>query len=152
MPSSAGGYSSPERFDRNDPDRKQIIGNWGYLLQTRKQTYQDIKTRFDREFAEEIIYYTYNSSHINRYFSKDCLSVFQASSFEVVEHQITFPFNPTTAIQQALERRWPGYTQFGNSGVLAVLQCSTSIGLIVSLSKKLLKLARICQGLLLFFR
>lgn len=80
----------PELFDRNDPDRKQIIGPWGHLLQTRQQTYQDISTRFDRELAEEIIYYTYNSNHINRYFSEDYLSVFQGSAFEVIEHQITF--------------------------------------------------------------
>jgi len=112
----------PERFDRNEPARKQIFAPWGHLLQTRQQTYQDISNRFDREFAEEIIYYTYNSNHINRYFSEDYLSVFQASSFDVIEHQITFPCNPNVIIQQALEQRYPGYAQFGNNGVLAVLQ------------------------------
>lgn len=112
----------PERFDRNDPDRKQIFAPWGHLLQTRQQTYQDISNRFDREFAEEIIYYTYNSNHINRYFSEDYLCIFKASSFDVIEHQITFPFNPTSALQLALERRWPGYTQFSNNGILAILE------------------------------
>ena len=114
----------PERFDLNDPARKQIFGLWGHLLQTRQQTYQDILKRFDRDFAEEIVYYTYNSNHINRYFSEDYLCAFQASSFEVVEHQITFPFNPSPAMQQALEQRYPGYGQFGNNGVLALLRRS----------------------------
>lgn len=62
--------------------------------------------------------------------------MFQAPSVEVVEHQITFPLNPTTAIQQALERRWPKCKQFGNNGVLAVLQRSANRGLIVSNSNK----------------
>jgi len=55
-------------------------------------------------------------------FSEDYLSVFKASTFDVVEHQITFPCNPNVIIQQALEQRHPGYAQFGNNGVLAVLQ------------------------------
>ena len=63
----------PERFDRNDPVCKQMFGPWGHLLQSRQQTYQDISTRFDCEFAEEIIYYTLNSYHINRYFNEDYL-------------------------------------------------------------------------------
>jgi len=117
----------PERFDRNDPDRKQIFAPWGHLLQTRQQTYQDICTRFDREFAEEIIYYTYNSNHINRYFSEDYLSVFQASTFAIIEHQITFPFNASPEVQQALEARYPRYSQFNNNGVLAMLQRPLSV-------------------------
>ena len=112
----------PERFDRNDPARKQIFGPWGHLLQTRQQTYQDISTRFDREFAEEIIYYTYNSNHINRYFSEDYPYFFQLSQFKVLEHYITFEFNTSKEIQQALEKRFSGYTQFSNNGILAVLQ------------------------------
>jgi len=121
---------TPERFDRNDPARKQIFAPWGHLLQTRQQTYQDICTRFDREFAEEIIYYTYNSNHINRYFSEDYLSVFQASSFDIIEHQITFPCNPNDVVKRALEQRYPGHFQFGNNGVLAVLQRSGGSNLI----------------------
>jgi len=112
----------PERFDCDDSAREQIFGPWGHLLQTRKQTYEDILKRFDRDFAEEIIYYAYNSNHINRYFSEDYLSAFQVSSFAVVEHQITFPCNPSPSLQQALEQRYPGYAQFGNNGILALLQ------------------------------
>lgn len=98
----------PERFDRNDPAHKQIFVPWGHLLQTRLQTYQEISNPFDLEFAEEIIHYKYNSNHINRYFSENYLSVFQASFFEVIEHLITFPFNAKN-VQQAFEQRYPGY-------------------------------------------
>ena len=107
----------PERFDRNDPARKQIFIPWGHLLQTHLQTYQEISNPFDLEFAEEIIYYPYNSNHINRYFSEDYLSVFQASTFEIIELQITFPFNTKNVVQQALKQRYPGYVQFSNNGV-----------------------------------
>ena len=40
----------------------------------------------------------------------------------MVEYQITFPRNPTAEIQFALESRFPGYTQFGNNGIYAILQ------------------------------
>ena len=99
----------PERFDCDDPARQQLFAPWGHLLQTRKQTYGDFLKRFDRDFAEQIIYYTYNSSHINRYFSEDYLTAFRASSFAVVEHQITFTCSPIPSVQQALEQRHPGY-------------------------------------------
>ena len=112
----------PDRFDQSNPACKQIFLPWMHLLQTRLQTYQDILRRFDRDFAEEIVYYTYNSGHINRYFSEDYLGIFQSSSFEVLEYQITFPFNASPEVQQALEARYPGYSQFNNNGVLAMLQ------------------------------
>lgn len=124
----------PERFDLRDPLRQQIFVPWGHLLQTRQQTYQDILKRFDRDFAEEIVYYTYNSNHINRYFSEDYLCMFEASSLHVVKYMITFPMDPSHALQQALEQRWPGYTHFGNNGVLCVLQRSAGDGMILSSS------------------
>ena len=120
----------PERFDSNDPARKQIFVPWGNLSQTRLQTYQEISNRFDLEFAEEIIYYTYNSNHINRCSSEDCWSVFQSSTFDIIEHQITFPFNTKNVVQQALEQRHPGYVQISKLGVLAVLQRSGGSNLI----------------------
>ena len=60
--------------------------------------------------------------------------MFTASSFHVVEHMLTFSMGPSHALQQALEQRWPGYTHFGNNGVLAVLKRSAGCGMNLSSS------------------
>jgi SAM-dependent methyltransferase len=112
----------PERFDRKLPHQSCIFKPWGHLLQSRAQTYIDIRDRFDAPFAEDVIYNTYNSNHINRYFSEDYRVIFDGSGFDVVEYQITFPRNPAAELQAALESRFPGYTQFGNNGIYAILQ------------------------------
>jgi SAM-dependent methyltransferase len=55
----------PERFDTQLPQHSYIFKPWGHLLQSRSQLFADIKSRFDGTFAEEVIYNTYNSNHIN---------------------------------------------------------------------------------------
>jgi hypothetical protein len=112
----------PDRFDTQLPHQCYIFKPWGHLLQSRSQTYIDIRNRFDAAFAEEVIYNTYNSNHINRYFSEDYRVVFDESEFDIVEYQITFPRNPAAGLQAALESRFPGYTQFGNNGIYAILR------------------------------
>jgi len=112
----------PDRFDQQLREQSYIFGPWGHLLQTRSQAFLDLRRRFDGAFAEEVIYNTYNSNHINRYFSEDYRICFDASGFQIVEYQITFPRNPSPDLQVALESRFPGYTQFGNNGIFAILQ------------------------------
>ena len=112
----------PSRFDRQLPEQSYIFKPWGHLLQSRSQAYLDIKSRFDGVFAEEVIYSAYNSNHINRYFSEDYRLIFDESGFEIVDYRVTFPRNPTAALQAALESRFPGYTQFGNNGIYAILR------------------------------
>ena len=111
----------PERFDQNNPQQSYVFEPWGHLLNSRLQAFQNLAARFDCEFAEEVIYYTFNSDHINRYFSEDYLLAFQASPFVVDHCQLSFPFVPPVDIQQALERRCYGYTQFANNGIFALL-------------------------------
>jgi SAM-dependent methyltransferase len=115
----------PERFDQSNPQQSYVFEPWGHLLNSRLQAFQDLTARFDAEFAEEVIYYTYNSDRINRYFSEDYLLVFQASPFVVDHCQLSFPFVPPVDIQQALERRYPGYVQFANNGIFALLSKSS---------------------------
>lgn len=112
----------PERFDRSRAEQSYIFKPWGHLLQSRSETYMDIYNRFDKDFAEEIIYNTYNSNHINRYFSEDYFNIIQASEFEILEYQITFPRHPTPDIQAKLEAKFPGYKEFSNNGIYAILQ------------------------------
>ena len=112
----------PKRFDRSLNHQNYIFKPWGHLLQSRKTTFKDISQRFDTEFAEEIIYNTYNSNHINRYFSEDYKIIFESSEFEISEYQITFPSNPNAEIQHALEMSFPGYKEFSNNGIYAILK------------------------------
>ena len=74
-----------------------------------------------REFAEEVIYYTYNSDHINRYFSEDYIMAFKESLFDCKEVQLTFPTQPSAEMQAALKQANPGYEQFANNGIFALL-------------------------------
>jgi len=112
----------PERFDKKLQHQSYIFKPWGHLLQNRSYTYIDIRNRFDAPFAEEVIYNTYNSNHINRYFSEDYRVIFDNSEFDIVEYQITFPQIPTSEIQATLESKFPGYTQFSNNGIYAILR------------------------------
>jgi hypothetical protein len=112
----------PDRFDKRLLEQSFIFKPWGHLLQSRSQVYLDLSSRFDSSFAEEVIYNTYNSNHINRYFSEDYRVCFDASGFEIVDYQITFLRNPADGLQAILESRFPGYTQFGNNGIYALLQ------------------------------
>jgi len=45
----------PDRFDTQLPQQSYIFGPWGHLLQSRSQTFSDIRSRFDSAFAEEVI-------------------------------------------------------------------------------------------------
>ena len=115
----------PERFESCLSNQPQIFQPWEHLILTRAQAFEVIKDRFDAVFAEEIIYYTYNSDHINRYFSEDYLMAFKASPFEIVHHQLTYQMQPPPQIQDALQKRYSGYSQFSNNGILAVLENSS---------------------------
>ena len=81
-----------------------------------------LKQRFDSDFAEEVVYYTYNSDHINRYFSEDYLMVFEESPFIIREARLTFPAQISAEMQAALQQANPGYQQFSNNGILGLLE------------------------------
>jgi len=112
----------PDRFEARRSNQPQIFQPWEHLLLTRAQAFKAIKDRFDAEFAEEIIYYAYNSDHINRYFSEDYLNVFEASPLDIQQYQLTFHNQPPAEIEAALKQKYPGYSQFSNNGILALLQ------------------------------
>ena len=112
----------PERFGKAEDERFSIFQPWEHLLLTRYQAYEVLTKRFDKEFAEEIIYYTYNSDHINRYFSEDYKLAFSSSPLMVKMYEKTFPTLPTEKIQSALESKYCGYKEFSNNGILALLK------------------------------
>ena len=111
----------PARFGEAPNIQCPIFQPWEHLLLTRSQAYQALKARFDSSFAEEVIYYAYSSGHINRYFSEDYLLSFQESSFTVEQAQMSFLTHPPEDVQAKLQQRFPGYSQFANNGLFAVL-------------------------------
>jgi SAM-dependent methyltransferase len=111
----------PARFGEAPNSQSPIFQPWEHLLLTRSQAYEVLKDRFDSTFAEEVIYYTYNSDHINRYFSEDYFLAFRESPFVVQQAQGTFLTQLAESVQARLEQRFPGYRQFANNGIYAVL-------------------------------
>ena len=116
----------PSRFESSQSNKDQIFRPWEHLLLSRSQAFKVIRDRFDAELAEEVIYYTYNSDHINRYFSEDYQMAFEASPFEIIQYKLTFQLQPPSQIQEDLQQRFPGYSQFSNNGVLGFLRNSAS--------------------------
>jgi len=112
----------PSKFRQTADEQNWIFKPWEHLLLTRSQAFHVMKDRFDSAFAEEVIYYTYNSDHINRYFSEDYLMAFQASLFAINQFQLTFLSTPPPDVQTALEQRNPGYKQFAKKGILGLLR------------------------------
>lgn len=112
----------PDRFDTQLSHQSYIFRPWGHLLQNREQVFADICSRFDTDFADEVIYSTWNTTHINRYFSEDYRIIFEHSGFELLEYHETYLYPPMSEIQAELESRFPGYKQFSNNGIYAILR------------------------------
>ena len=76
----------------------------------------------DAESATRIVYFVYNSSHINRFFVEDYLDFMNMSKFDV--NDVTgYGFTAVPPeIQSRLESSYPGRNNFCNNGILAVLQ------------------------------
>ena len=108
--------SIPKRFQIQE-GTDYIFKPYGHLLQTRKSVYADLKQRFDSSFAEEVVYYTYNSPHINRYFTDDYCSFFTQSAFQIDSLLLTFVNHPAPNLQKALCERYPSYSNFANNGI-----------------------------------
>ncbi|AII42044.1 hypothetical protein KR100_01310 [Synechococcus sp. KORDI-100] len=114
----------PSRFAEPKNTLCPIFQPWEHLLLSRIEAYKALKERFDGEFADEVIYYTFNSDHINRYFSEDYLFTFENSPFDCRKIQLTFPCKPSIELQRSLEQANPGYQHFTNNGIFALLEKS----------------------------
>lgn len=105
----------PERFARDATT--PILLPWEHLLKNRRTLHQDLEQRFDRAFADELIYHTYNSPHINRYFTEDFVHIINLSKFHVTKMGRSFFWPMPEGYQAALERACPGYHWFDNQGM-----------------------------------
>lgn len=99
-----------------------IFEPWEHLLLNRIEAYKILRDRFNGDFADEVVYYAFNSGHINRYYTEDYLFAFDDSPFICRDIQLTFPVQPSLELQGALEQANPGYKHFSNNGIFALLE------------------------------
>jgi SAM-dependent methyltransferase len=105
----------PDRFQKTDPTK--ILQPWEHLLKSRYQLHHDITARYDREFADEVVYNVFNNPHINRYFTEDYIHIFRNSMFQLDKFYLTFSVPVGELEQKQLERQQPGYKLFSNMGL-----------------------------------
>ncbi|MBS3821828.1 MAG: methyltransferase domain-containing protein [Planctomycetes bacterium] len=97
------------------------IPPFGHLLMSPGQMYDYLMQHTDRQAAAEMVYYIYNSPHLNRYFTEDYATFVQRSAFEVVRIEGTFPVQLAPDGQRKLQTACRGHTQFANNGLLMLL-------------------------------
>jgi hypothetical protein len=78
--------------------------------------------RTDKETADLIVYYVYNSPHINRFFTEDYIDFFQQSAFTIQKLELTFSKAIDRNTQSKLEQLHPKRKHFQNNGILVLLQ------------------------------
>ena len=98
------------------------IPPWGHLLMRPPELCRYLYQHTDKETADAITHYVYNSPHINRFFTEDYVEFINQSSFLVKRLEPIGLIKIENNTQQTLEKFYPGRTQFANNGILAVLE------------------------------
>lgn len=98
------------------------IPPWGHLVMRPAELLRHLGSVTDREAASEIVYYVYQSSHINRLFTEDYVAYFQESGFAIERCDATFATPVPPELQRELERLHPGRRRFANNGMLVVMR------------------------------
>jgi len=99
------------------------IPPWGHLLYKPAELFDLLCQKSDVDTAWEIVYFTYCSPHINRYFFDDYVDIVVRSGFKI--HMAIPPFGAPeipVAVSQQLLARYPGRTNFGDTGLLFLLE------------------------------
>ena len=98
------------------------IPPWGHLLMRPPELCRYLYQYTDKETADSIVYYVYNSPHINRFFTEDYVKFIDQSSFKVKRLEPIGIINIKKSIQENLEHLYPERIQFANNGILAILE------------------------------
>lgn len=111
----------PDEF-LDDTGPKDILLPWEHLLKPRYELHRQLTTRFNKSFADEIIYQTFNSPHINRYFTEDYIRMIYETEFLVNQFVASYKVPITIETQASLESACKGYRMFDNQGLMLLLQ------------------------------
>jgi SAM-dependent methyltransferase len=101
------------------------IPPWGHLLLRPPQLYQHLLQFTDPETAGAMVFFTYQSSALNRLFAEDYVDYVRTSRFKVDAFQLTYPANMTAPLQQELERLHPGRKHFTHNAIILALSRSS---------------------------
>jgi SAM-dependent methyltransferase len=123
--SSYNGHHLPEIVDA--AGEHWSFGNspvppWGHLLFRPTELYDLLCSKMDQETAKEIVYFVYNSPHINRFFLDDYIEMVERSCFVIQQAQPVFEVAVPEQVKTQLQARYPGRKDFGHSGILFVLE------------------------------
>lgn len=122
------GYNGHHLPDIRDPAGRKFsfakspIPPWAHLLLAPEELRDYLEAETDAATATEMLYYVFESPHINRLFAEDYAGLCRASAFQVERCEPTFAVDVPPPLQSELERRYPGRSQFGNTGMLIVLR------------------------------
>jgi SAM-dependent methyltransferase len=98
------------------------IPPWGHLLYSPTELYDLLLQKCDAETAREIVYFVYNSPHINRFFLEDYLEIVARSSFTVSISAQQWAYPVPENVMSQLTRLHPKRSDFSSCGVLLVLE------------------------------
>ena len=125
--SSCVGHHLPQIIDSQE--KEYDFGNsplppWGHLLMNRIELYDFLLSKFDKNFINKILYYVFNSSHINRYFLDDFIDLIHLSKFIKSDKNIIHPIFPIVVpkdIETVLKNKY-GNRDFSNQGLFLLLE------------------------------
>ena len=123
--SAHDGHHLPKLTDKSGNKfsfAKSPIPPWGHLLMTPPQLYEHLCKHTDKDTAAIMVYYVYNASHINRFFTEDYYHFINQSSFQIEKLDPVFRTQIPAKTQAILEKRVPGYKYFANNGILVLLR------------------------------
>ena len=123
--SSHNGHHLPKILDGEGNHfnfNKSPIPPWGHLLMRPPELTRFLYQKIDKETADSIVYYVYNSPHINRFFTEDYIDFFKQSLFTIQKFDLTFSKKLNRDTQLKLEKLHPKRKNFQNNGILVVLQ------------------------------
>jgi glycosyltransferase involved in cell wall biosynthesis/SAM-dependent methyltransferase len=98
------------------------IPPWGHLLMGPSEMTKYLYQKIDKKTADLIVYYVYQSDHINRFFTEDYNNFLEQSFFTIKKFELSFTIKVEQRIQTSLELRYPGRKEFANNGILLVLE------------------------------
>ncbi|HNX05210.1 MAG TPA: class I SAM-dependent methyltransferase, partial [Opitutales bacterium] len=125
--SAYDGHHLPQILDEEGRDiRKSILPHippWGHLLLSPPDMYHHLKREgLSSELASRAVYAIYYHPQINRLKTEDYARYIALSPFKIVQLIGTYPTQMTPEMTSALKQKYPGYTNFSNNGILALLE------------------------------
>jgi SAM-dependent methyltransferase len=97
------------------------IPPWGHLTMSPPEMCEHLYQHTDKKTADLLVYYIYNSDHINRFFLEDYLNFVQQSSFRIEKIERIYPTCENIEIQKTLKYLYPKKEDFLSNGLMLVL-------------------------------